>query len=481
MKLVLRKESKTPFYQQIYMQIIQRIQSGLLLDEEQLPSLRTMAEDLNVSVLTVRKAYKWLETKGYVFVQPGKGVYIRGKRQVTSKIADPYDWQHSLSVNVQRSQYLINRQKRYYDFSQAVVYPRLLPNQFLAEEMQKIVQKNRMILSTYGPVQGDEELRMEITKYLKDYQGLNADPSQLVITSGAQQGIDLIAQTLLKPGDTVLIESPCYGAAIDVFANKGMNLIPIELDGHGIRSDLIEEICQKKKPVLLYVNPSFHNPTGTLMSEKRRRELVELAEIYNFFIVEDDSFGEIYFDQIALPAPIKSFDHNGHVIYLKGFSKTIAPGVRVAAMLAEGPVFDWLYAVKSFMDIGSPLLIQKAILPILRTERMKNHLEKLRIALQIRRDTAVEILSTLGDTIQFEIPRGGFNLWLTLPDSINLLTLLQKANEVDVTFLPGSACFVNEPKKKQIRISYSLLSDHDLKVGLEKLSNVIRDVQKLSI
>jgi len=477
MKLVLRKESNTPFYQQICVQIIQRIQSGLLMDEEQLPSLRTMAEDLNVSLLTVRKAYKWLETKGYVFVQPGKGVYIRGKRQVSSKVADPYGWQHSLAVNVQRSQYLINRQRRYYDFSQAIVYPRLLPNQFLADEMQKIVQENRMILATYGPVQGDEELRLEITKYLKEYQGLHADPAKLVITSGAQQGIDLIAQTLLKPGDTVLVESPCYGAAIDVFTNKGINIIPIELDEQGIRSDLIEEVCQKKKPVLLYVNPSFHNPTGTLMSGKRRRELVELAEIYNFFIVEDDSFGEIYFDQIRLPPPIKSFDQNGHVIYLKGFSKTIAPGIRVAAMLAEGPVFDWIYAVKSFMDIGSPLLIQKAILPILRTERMKNHIEKLRTALQIRRDIAVGILSSLDGAVQFQVPQGGFNLWLTLSDSINSITLLQKANEADVTFLPGSACFVNEPNNKHIRISYSLLSDHDLKIGLEKLCKVIRDVQ----
>jgi DNA-binding transcriptional MocR family regulator len=278
-----------------------------------------------------------------------------------------------------------------------------------------------------------------------------------------------------------MIESPCYGAAIDVFVNKGINLIPIELDEQGIRSDLIEEICLKKKPVLLYVNPAFQNPTGTLMSEKRRRELVDLAEIYNFFIIEDDSVGEMYFNQIVPPAPIKSLDNNGHVIYLKGLSKTIAPGVRVAALVAEGPVFDWLCAVKSFMDIGSPLLIQKAILPILRTERMKNHVEKLRTALQIRRDTAVEILSTLDDAIQFQVPQGGFNLWITLSDSIDSITLLQKANEADITFLPGSACFVNVPNKKHIRISYSLLSDHDLKIGLEKLCKVIRDVQNLSI
>ncbi|MFI8709031.1 PLP-dependent aminotransferase family protein [Bacillus sp. NPDC077411] len=478
MKIIIRKESNLPFYQQIYEQIVQRIQGGILVDGDVLPSLRTMADDLKISVLTVRKAYKLLETKGYVYIQPGKGVYIRGKNSPSLHTNAPYHWQHMKAVNVIRSQYIINRHKKYYDFSQAILYPRLLPNPFLSSEMQKILDKDKMILATYGSVQGDEELRMEVCKYLKDYQGLNADPAHLLITSGAQQGIDLIAQTLLKPGDTVIVESPCYGAAIDVFVNKGINVISIVLDEQGIRSDLLDEVCQKNNPVLLYVNPAFHNPTGILMSEQRRKELIELAELYHFFIIEDDSFGEIYFDDVTLPAPLKYFDTNGHVIYLKGFSKTLAPGIRIAAILAEGPVFDWLYAAKALMDIGSPQLTQKAILPFLRTERMKNHLEKLRTALQMRRDTTIEILASLTDTIHFQVPKGGFNLWVSLPNSMNSFTLLKKANEANISFLPGTACFVHEPKHEYMRISYSMLSDQDLNVGLQKLREIILDFQK---
>ncbi len=475
MKIVLRKESAIPFYQQIYEQVVQRIQGGILADGDVLPSLRTMANDLKISVLTVRKAYKWLEAKGYVYIQPGKGVYIRGKRDTSRSVHDPYDWQHLKAVNVIRSQYIINRHKKYYDFSQAVLYPRLLPSPFLSSEMQKILDTDKMLLATYGPVQGDEELRVEISKYLKDYQELTADPAHLLITSGAQQGIDLITQTLLKPGDTVIVESPCYGAAIDVFINKGINVIPVELDEQGIRSDLLDEVCQKNNPVLLYVNPAFHNPTGTLMSEQRRKELIELAEFYHFFIIEDDHFGEIYFNDIELPTPIKHFDKNGHVIYLKGFSKTLAPGLRIAALLAEGPVFDWLCAGKALMDIGSPLITQKAILPFLRTERMKNHLKKLRTALQIRRDTTVEILSSLTDTIHFQVPKGGFNLWISLPDAMTSFALLKKANEADISFLPGTACFVHQSKHEYMRISYSTLNDQDLIIGLQKLRRVILD------
>ncbi|MGG0459704.1 PLP-dependent aminotransferase family protein [Bacillus mycoides] len=472
MKIVLRKESNIPYYQQIYMQIVERIQSGMLTHGDYLPSLRSMADDLQISLLTVRKAYKKLETKDYIRIEQGKGAYIHKRIRKDFKPI-PYQWQQTKSINVMRSQYVMNQHHKYFDFSQAILYPRLLPNPFLSDEMLKLLNKDQMILATYGPVQGDKELRVEITNYLKEHQQLVIDPSQLLITSGAQQGIDLIAQTLLKPGDLVLVESPCYGAALDVFVNKGVQIIPVSLDNNGIRSDLIDDICQRKNPVLLYVNPTFQNPTGTLMSKERRIELVELAELYNFFIIEDDSFGEIYFEDAIVPPPIKSFDTNGHVIYLKGFSKTLAPGLRIAALAAEGPIFEWLYAVKASMDIGSPLLTQKALLPFLRAERMKNHLEKLRTALQIRRDLTIDILSPLKE-LEFEIPNGGFNLWVTLPRSIDPFTLLQKANEVDVSFLPGTACLLNhENQYNHLRISYSMLNDKDMLIGLEKLYDTI--------
>ncbi|EJQ94430.1 hypothetical protein IGW_02150 [Bacillus cereus ISP3191] len=474
MKIVLRKESNIPYYKQIYMQIVERVQSGMLSHGDSLPSLRSMSEDLQISLLTVRKAYKHLEKKEYIRIEQGKGAYIHKHVKKYSKPI-PYKWQQTKTINVMRSQYAMNQHRKYYDFSQAILYPRLLPNPFLADEMHKILNKDQMILATYGPVQGDYELRVEITKYLHEHQKLVTDPSQLLITSGAQQGIDLIAQTLLKPGDIVLVESPCYSAALDIFINKGAQIIPVSLDNHGVRSDLIDDICQSKNPVLLYTNPTFQNPTGTVMSKERRMELIELAELYKFFIIEDDSFGEIYFEDAIVPPPIKNFDTNGHVLYIKGFSKTLAPGLRIASLIADGPIFAWLYAVKGSMDIGSPLLTQKALLPFLRAERMKNHLEKLRTALQIRRDITIDMLSPLKE-IQFEIPDGGFNLWITLPNSIDPFTLLQKANEVDVSFLPGTACLLNnERNNNQLRISYSMLNEKDMSIGLEKLHDSIRN------
>ncbi len=473
MRFNVHKKSSTPIYQQIYEQIRYRIQTSMIKPGDQLPSLRKLSQELEISLLTVRKAYQLLQKSGLIVIQSGKGAFVRGVTKRSSKVLNNFSWQDELNVNITRSQYSLNRDRKYYDFSQAILFPRLLPNQFLAQEMQSLLRANELVLATYGPIQGDRELRMELSSYLQREQGIKADPHEIMITSGAQQGIDLIAQTLLKPGDTVIVESPCYGAAIDVFTNKGVNVISIELDEEGIQSDLVEEVCQKIKPSLLYVNPSFQNPTGILMSRQRRKELVDLAELYRFFIVEDDSFGEIYFDDISVPPPIKTFDKNGHVLFLKGFSKTLAPGLRIGLLYAQGSVFDWLYAVKALMDIGSPLLTQKAVLAFLRTERMKHHMEKLRTALQLRRDHASDLLSSPSESVQFQVPKGGFNLWLKLPQKVNTFGLLKKAQEHNICFLPGEACFVHKPLHAYIRISYSLLSDTDLNTGLQRLNAIL--------
>ncbi|ODG89938.1 MULTISPECIES: PLP-dependent aminotransferase family protein [Bacillaceae] len=477
MKIQIHKKSTVPIYLQVSTQIAGSIQSGLLLPNEKLPSLRILAEELSISVLTVRKAYKWLETNGYVTVMPGKGVFISKKVKKTSQVDPSNNWQQTLGINIVRSQYLINREQLKYDFSKAVVYPRLLPNKFLADEMQKLLREDASILTTYGPVQGDSELRTEIIKHLYEFQKIRSKAENLIITSGVQQGIDLVAQALLKPGDSIIVESPCYGGALDIFINKGIHIIPVEMDEEGIRSDIIEDMCIKFTPKLIYVNPTFQNPTGISMSNGRRKELIELAQQYQFFILEDDSFSDIYFEKAFQYYPIKYYDQLDHVIYIKGFSKTLAPGVRIAAMLANGPVLEWLLAVKASMDVGSPLLTQKAILPFLRTDRMRSHVEKLRIALQIRRDTSVEILSSVNDQLNFRIPDGGFNLWVTFhKTNVDIFNLLRKANHENISFLPGVACFNNNTDISSFRISYSLVSENDLAKGLEKLRNLIKQI-----
>ncbi|MGL4819188.1 MAG: PLP-dependent aminotransferase family protein, partial [Bacilli bacterium] len=285
--------------------------------------------------------------------------------------------------------------------------------------------------------------------------------------------------TLLKRGDVVLIENPCYSGVIDDFLNKGVHVIPIDLDEEGISSHRIEEICAKNKVKLLYINPDFQNPTGIVMSARRRREILDLAELYHFFVLEDDSFSEIYFDESAHLSPMKAEDTDGHVIYVKSFSKTWAPGVRIAAVVAHGPVFNWLHSVKGTMDVGSPLLTQKALRAILGCERMKHQLEKLRTAMHIRRDLCLDCLTPVKEHVNIRVPQGGFNLWIELPPSINQEVLLQTALKEDVRFLLGSYCYFHEMKSNHIRISYGAMSDRDLKIGMTKFVQCL--MRKLEI
>ncbi len=476
MKLVLKKEAATPIHQQIYHQLVNRIQTGVLAAGERMPSLRLLSKELEVNYLTINKVYQRLEEEGYVEILQGKGAFVKSPHSGhTFPQIDGH--QDSFTPLLTRSQYLMQRSKRQYDFSKAVVSPGLLPSHFLADQAKTILDLYPMILTTYGPVEGDEELRTEVSAYLGNQLGYQPPIDEILITSGVQQAINVVANTFLTPSDTVAVESPCYGAALDTFMNRGNAILPIQIDRDGMRTDLLEEQCRRNPPRLVYVNPTFHNPTGTSMSEKRRKELLELAETYHFLIIEDDSFNEIYFDGVLPPKPIKYFDTTGHCIFLKGFSKTMAPGIRLGALIADKILYESIFIAKASMDVGSPLLNQKVILPFMKTQRMKDHLEKLRIALQIRRDMTVEILENhLKDRITYEIPKGGLNLWIKLPEGIDLLGLQKRASELSISFLPGSACYATNEPSQEIRISYSGLSDRENTEGITKLAKLITDM-----
>ncbi|MCF6139158.1 PLP-dependent aminotransferase family protein [Pseudalkalibacillus berkeleyi] len=473
MKLVVQKDSATPIHQQIYHQVLNRIQTGSLPDGEKMPSLRKLSNELDVNYLTVNKVYQRLEEERHIEILQGKGAFVRSRHK-TKPFIDGEKEQEVFSTLLQRSQYLVNRSKSHYDFSKAVVSPGLLPSHFLAQQTKAIIDQNPMILTTYGPVEGDEELREEVAIYVEQQLGYRTEANDILITSGVQQGINIVANTFLSPTDTVAVESPCYGAAIDTFMNKGNAILPIEMDDEGMRMDVLETHCRTAPPKLVYVNPTFQNPTARTMSERRRKELLELAETYNFLIIEDDSFSEVYFDGVLPPKPIKYFDSTGHCIFLKGFSKTMAPGIRLGAIIADESLYESLYISKASMDVGSPLLNQKALLPFMKTKRMKDHLEKLRIALQIRRDMTIEILDVyLNGQIRYEQPKGGLNLWVELPDTIDVEALQRLAKEHSISFLPGSACYVTDSPTSSIRLSYSTLSDRENTEGITQLASLI--------
>lgn len=459
---------------QIYQSIVDRIRSGLLEEGSKLPSVRSLSKQLEVSLVTAVKAYKQLEQDGFATSIQGKGTFVKAKISEKKKVeAIPsYDWQLSLQDYLPRSQfarYHIAPQKVH--LSSSMIDPKLLPNRYFEHEVQQVLSENPELLSIYGNVQGDNQLRSEMSAYLKR-SGVTSTPENILVTSGLQQSIDLVARTFVGPGDVVVMEAPTYPGAIDIFRGRGATILTVPVDKDGMRIDILQNVCEKHKPKVIFTIPTFHNPTGFVMSLKRRKQLLDIAGSIHSIIVEDDPCSDIYFEKKP-PVTLKSMDQFGNVIYLRGLSKTIAPSCRIGILTASGSIFNRLLAAKANADLGSPLLTQKAILPLINSKRMIDHSKKLRTALKIRRDLALDLLTSLSpEGVSWTIPEGGLNLWISLPSWIDSHLLLSEAKKQQITFLPGSACYPVGQENNHLRISYSYINEELLKHGITTLCNI---------
>lgn len=459
---------------QIYQSIVDRIRSGLLEEGSKLPSVRSLSKQLEVSLVTVVKAYKQLEQDGFATSIQGKGTFVKAKINEKKKeeAIPSYDWQLSLQDYLPRSQfarYHIAPQKIH--LSSSMIDPKLLPNRYFEHEVQQALSENPELLSIYGNVQGDNQLRSEMSAYLKR-SGVTSTPENILVTSGLQQSIDLVARTFVGPGDVVVMEAPTYPGAIDIFRGRGATILTVPVDKDGMRIDILQNVCEKHKPKVIFTIPTFHNPTGVVMSLKRRKQLLDIAGSIHCIIVEDDPCSEIYFLKKP-PVTLKSMDQFGNVIYLRGLSKTIAPSCRIGILTASGSIFNRLLAAKANADLGSPLLTQKAILPLINSKRMIDHSKKLRTALKIRRDLALDLLTNLSpEGVSWTIPEGGLNLWISLPSWIDSHLLLSEAKKQQITFLPGSACYPAGQENNHLRISYSYINEELLTHGITTLCNI---------
>jgi DNA-binding transcriptional MocR family regulator len=477
MHIEIQRNADTSLSKQIYHSIIDQIRSELLEESLQLPSVRQLSKQLGVSFVTVVKAYQQLEQDGYITSVQGKGTFVRKAKTEGKEITErtcSFDWQLSVQDYLPRSQFArFHQVPESIHLSSSMIDPGLLPNRYLEQEINRMLAENPKVLSKYGEIQGDLELRRAMVEYLKKVD-LVTSPEDVLVTSGSQQGIDLIARTFIGPGDVVVLEAPTYPGAIDVFRGRGATILTVPVDRDGMRVDLLQNICDKYKPKVIYTIPTFHNPTGAVMTIKRRKQILEIAKSIQCLVIEDDPWSDIYFEKKP-PAAIKSLDQSGHVIFLKGFSKTLAPGCRIGILAASGSIFKRLVAAKANSDLGSPLLTQKAVIPFISSKRMMDHLKKLRTALKIRRNLVLEILSKHApEEVSWYIPKGGLNIWLTLPSWMNTDYLLLEAKKEEITFLPGSACYPTERENHHLRISYSYMNEPKLEQGVTTICNILQ-------
>jgi len=335
----------------------------------------------------------------------------------------------------------------------------------------------------YGPTRGFPGL-VDALVQIVAARGIRTKTDEVMVTTGSQQGLDLLGRILIDPGDVVLVELPAYTGAIAAFRNAGAALVGVCQEEDGVDLDDLDAVVQRERLAgrrvkFLYVVPNFQNPTGLLIGQAKRKRLLEWATRRDVLIVEDDPYGSLYFEDSATAddtRPIKADDTEGRVIYLSSFSKTLAPGFRVAWIVAGEPLVAKLDVIKQTMDLFTGALDQRIVFEAWKRGVLDRQVPKLRAHYQQKRDVMERILTaSLGETVRWPEPRGGFFLWVALPRHINTDELLPRAIEHKVIYVAGSAFFVDGSGKNLMRLSFSLPPAARIEEGIRRLSRLVQE------
>lgn len=335
----------------------------------------------------------------------------------------------------------------------------------------------------YGPTRGYRPL-LDVVGGIMRARGAAFDPERLLITTGSQQGLDLVARVLLDPGDVVLVELPTYTGAITAFNNVQAEMAGVKQEADGIDLANLDEVYTRlvragRRVRILYVVPNFQNPTGLIVGLQKRLDLLEWAGRRDVLIVEDDPYRELYFEDSATEAdvrPIRADDTEGRVIYLSSFSKTLAPGYRVAWMDAPPPIAAKFEMAKQAEDLCSGGFDQRVVFEAARRGILDRQLPILRAHYQAKRDVMVDALEReFGGEVTWPAPRGGFFLWARLPPGLDGEAMIARGVRHGVIWVAGEAFFVDRTGHNLIRLAFSAPTPAKIIEGVARLGAVIRE------
>jgi 2-aminoadipate transaminase len=367
--------------------------------------------------------------------------------------------------------------------------PELFPWTALREISDALMNGTHPDALQYGPTRGYEPL-LEAIVGLSAERGITAAANELLITSGSQQGIDLIARVMVSPGDVVLVELPTFTGGIAAFRNAQADLIGVRQDASGISIEALDDAWRRanaagKTVKLLYVIPNFQNPTGLLLDVARRPQLVEWAGRRDVLIVEDDPYGSLYFEGVASARetlPLRAQDPDGRVLYLSTFSKTLAPGFRVGWVQAPPALIERFETAKQSTDLTSGILDQRLVYEAVRQGVVRALAPRLRALYAQKRSVMEQAIRThIGDRLAWASPRGGFFVWATLPSGYSDNALLDSALAHGVIFVSGSAFFVDGSGHDTIRLSFSAPSLDRIEEGIRRLAAAMNVQRPLGV
>ena len=357
---------------------------------------------------------------------------------------------------------------------------------FPVEEIEKIsadILTNEPIsVLQYGITEGDQELIQAATHFFNRHEQVMKADDQMIITSGSQQIMEFVAKILCNEGDVVICENPSFLGALNAFKSLGAVLRGIEYKNGQLDLESLKQALQMEpKPKFMYLIPNFQNPTGMTMSLEVRKEILKLAKDNGVLILEDNPYGDLRFEGEAIPS-IKSLDEDGLVIYAASLSKIIAPGMRVACCIAPKTIIQKMTVAKQASDVHSNLWAQKVMARYLQNYDMDAHIERIRMIYKQKCHLMLdEMKKHFHPDVQYTIPTGGMFIWVTLPESVDMLTFVKKALEKNVAVVPGNAFLDDDTKEcHSFRMNYSTPTNEKIKEGVKILGEITYEMLSIS-
>ncbi len=472
MNLTVDRASDVPLYRQVVDQIRDLIQRGVLSAGTRLPTVRALADSAGLTRLTVQNAYQELQAQGLIESFVGRGTFVAERPASrlpfpgTPPAQPPISWnEQGMFVEMLR----FNEATDLISFAHASPAPETYPLREFSRALRAALEDPTAL--GYSSAQGEAVLREQFSRLLLD-RGVAVPPEQILITNGAQQGIDLAFRALAGPGDVVLVEEPTYPGTLEVAARIGQRVVGIPLDDDGPSLAHLEGACVAYRPRLYYGVPTYHNPTGICYSPERRARLLALAEEHDFLIIDDDVYGLLPLDGPA-PLALKADDRSGRVVYLTSFSKAFMPGVRLGAMAAASPQLAALVRTKQHTDLTSSPLMQRACAHYLQRGHLGTHLQAVRDHYRLRRDAMLFALARHVPECAWTHPKGGLCLWLTLPPGLAEAEIYESAIGAGISLVRGQAFYPQPQSSGRLRLSYGAETPERIEQGIAALGRVI--------
>lgn len=469
------KMAAQPIYRQIIEYVNGKVGKGHWTVGRRLPSQRQLAQLFQVNRSTVVTAMEELVSCGILESDFGGGTKVSSNTW-SLLMSTPPDWNKYIqSGNFHENHptiQTINKLEfddRYIRLGTGELAPELFPQDLAAEIITRLPARITS-LNYLGPL-GLLELREALAAHLEKKQ-IHVQPSNLLITSGSLQALQLISVSMLKPGSTVFTESPTYLKSLQVFQSAGMHLCGVPMDREGIEYWNLT----RGGDTLLYTIPTHQNPTGTVMTRQRRKDFLEFCEKQRLPVIEDDAYGELWFEEKP-PLCLKSMDEKGLILYLGTISKTLAPGLRVGWVAGPEAVVERLGDIKMQVDYGASSVSQWMVAELLASGKYEEYLCWLRIELKRRRDNMLRAMERyLQDLAVWNQPRGGFYIWCKMKSPLNMDNVFQEARKQYILLNPGNIYDFDE--NYALRLSYAYIDPSKVDKTIGKLAEIIRSEMK---